>query len=268
MKRNITLAYSPCPNDTFIFHAMVHGLVDTGDYRFIPHLDDVESLNESAFTGRFDVTKLSFHAWLLLKGRYALLDSGSALGFGCGPLLVTRNSDKIIEEMKIAVPGRYTTALMLLKLWKPAAHNITPMRFDLIMECVKSGEFDAGLIIHEGRFVFQDYGLTQIIDLGEWWEQFTSSPIPLGCIAADSAAFSKTEMNDISTIIKSSVEYAFADRSASADYIKQHARELDDGVIESHINLYVNKFTLSLGSEGHRAVELLESMAKERGIIK
>lgn len=265
--KTVNIAFSPCPNDTFIFHAMIHSLVDTGDFKFIPHLHDVETLNEHAFSGKFDVTKLSFHAYLHLKNKYELLNSGSALGFGCGPLLVKGSSVKKVEDMTIAIPGRYTTAYMLLRLWKPGIKNIIPVRFDFIMDGVQNGTYDAGLIIHEGRFVYRNFGLEQIIDLGEWWEKETSSPIPLGCITIRSGRFRKEEKNEIDAIIKASIMYALNNRKASADYIKLHAQELDDEVIENHIKLYVNEFSLDLGRAGYKAIEVLEKMAGERKII-
>jgi 1,4-dihydroxy-6-naphthoate synthase len=265
--RTVNIAFSPCPNDTFIFHAMLHGLVDTGDYKFTPHLHDIETLNDSAFTGRFDITKLSFHAYLYLKKKYDLMNAGSALGFGCGPLLVKADSAKKVEDMTIAIPGEYTTAYMLLRLWNPSAENIVPVRFDRIMDGIKDGKYDAGLIIHEGRFVYQDYGFSSIIDLGEWWEKETSSPIPLGCISIKNDRFLKEEKEELDAILKSSVEYAFNNRNASREYIKQHSQELDDEVIENHIKLYVNEFSIDLGETGHKAVKKLEEMARERNII-
>jgi 1,4-dihydroxy-6-naphthoate synthase len=266
--RTVSIAFSPCPNDTFIFHAMLHDLVDTGDFRFIPHLHDIETLNDSAFTGRFDITKLSFHAYLYLKNKYTLLTSGSALGSGCGPLLVKAGSDKKIEDMTIAVPGEYTTAYMLLKLWNPGIKNIVPVRFELIMERVKNGIYDAGLIIHEGRFVYQNYGLNQVIDLGEWWEKETSFPIPLGCISIKSDRFTDEEKKEINSILKSSVMYAMENKDASREFIKLHSQELDDKVIENHIRLYVNDFSIDLGETGLKAVQKLEELAKEKNILE
>lgn len=265
--RTVNIAFSPCPNDTFIFHAMLHGQVDTGDYEFVTQFHDVETLNDSAFTGRFDITKLSFHAYLYLKNKYDLMNSGAALGFGCGPLLVKAESEKRIEDMLIAIPGEYTTACMLLKLWNPAIENTAAVRFDKIMDGVKTGKYDAGLIIHEGRFVYQSYGLNQIIDLGEWWERETSLPIPLGCIAIKNDRFTKEEKSELDAILKSSIQYAFDNRDASEEFIKRYSQELDDEVIENHIRLYVNEFSLDLGEKGRNAVKRLEEMAKERHII-
>lgn len=265
--KTVNIAFSPCPNDTFIFHAMLSGLVDTGDYDFVTHLHDIEALNDSAFTGRFDITKLSFHAYLYLKNRYDLLESGSALGFGCGPLLVKSDSDKKIEEMTIAIPGEYTTAYMLLKLWNPGIEKIKHVRFDKIMNGVKEGIYDAGLIIHEGRFVYQNLGLNKIVDLGEWWEKETSSPIPLGCIAIKNDRFTKEEKDELGAIIKSSVLYALNNRDASEEFIKRFAQELDDEVIENHIKLYVNEYTIELGEKGHQAIKKLEELAADKNIL-
>ena len=205
---------------------------------------------------------LSFAAWLNLKDKYELLDSGAALGFGCGPLLVACSKDISIEDAIIAVPGVDTTANMLFSLRYPEAKNTTVARFDEILPGIRSGKFDAGVIIHEGRFVFRDYGCEQIIDLGEWWEAETSSPIPLGCIAIRKDPDTIKYKDDIETIIRDSVRFAFDNPEESRKYIKSLAQEMDDEVIKQHINLYVNKFTLSLGEKGGRAVQKLEEMTE------
>jgi 1,4-dihydroxy-6-naphthoate synthase len=177
------IAFSSCPNDTFIFHAMLNGFVDTRGLALTPHIHDVEELNRRAFSGRHDVTKMSFCAYLHLKESYSLLESGSALGFGCGPLLVARRRDVDLSGARVAIPGIHTTAYLLMLLWNSGITDITPMRFDEIMPAVAEGRFDAGLIIHEGRFVYPDHGLECVIDLGSWWEEETGAAIPLGCIA-------------------------------------------------------------------------------------
>ncbi len=264
--KDISLAFSSCPNDTFIFHAMLHGLIGRTGYNFNVHIADVEELNSSAFKKRYDVTKLSFHAYLKLKDRYSILTSGSALGFGCGPLLVKKDSVSRIEDMKIAIPGENTTAYMLLKLWNPEIKNISVERFDRIMQGVSDGIYDAGLIIHEGRFVFPEYGLNSIVDLGQWWEDETAMPIPLGCIVAKRSLGHEFH-KDMSSVIKESLQHAFENRGLSRSYIKGYAQELDDSVIDEHINLYVNDFSLELGEKGMAAIELLEKMAIERGLI-
>jgi 1,4-dihydroxy-6-naphthoate synthase len=254
----LDIAFSPCPNDTFIFHAMLHGLVDTRGLSFKPYIDDVEALNEKAFAGAHQITKLSFAAYLELTEHYDLLDAGSALGYGCGPLVVARSADADLRSGKIAVPGRYTTANLLFKLRYPEATNIEYTRFDNIMEGVLSGKYDAGVIIHEGRFVYENYNLVKIIDLGEWWEQETGMPIPLGCIAIRKDKDMLLQKQNVESIIRESVNYAFKNRQASREYIKSLAQEMDDQVIDSHINLYVNEFTLSLGEKGREAIYILK----------
>jgi len=265
---NIDIAFSSCPNDTFIFHGMLHGCIDTGAIKFKPYVSDIENLNLEAFKETYTVSKLSFHAYLLLREKYEILDSGAALGYGCGPMLVAgENSDKKpVEEMKIAIPGEYTTAGMLLKLWNPEVKYLESVRFDNIMDGVVSGKYDAGLIIHEGRFVYRDYGLISLIDLGDWWERETGMPIPLGCIAIKRNADNSLKKN-INRILRSSVEYAFNNRNASSEYVKSYAKELDEDVIKSHIDLYVNDFSVDLGVRGREAISVLEKMAKSRGLI-
>jgi 1,4-dihydroxy-6-naphthoate synthase len=263
----INIAFSPCPNDTFIFHALLDKRVDTGPFEFIPHIDDVEALNVKAFEDMFAVTKLSYHAYLLLKDRYELMDSGSALGFGCGPLLVAKKTLKNPVDARIAIPGMYTTAYLLLKLWCPGIHNIEATRFDNILPGVESGRYDAGLIIHEGRFTYPCYNCIKIIDLGEWWEKETCAPIPLGCIAVRKDPLILPLKPEIESILKSSVQYALENRNASRQFVRRYARELDNEVIEKHINFYVNEFTVSLGKTGRKAVQMLEDMARCRKIL-
>lgn len=261
------LAFSPCPNDTFIFHAMLNRLVDTKELSFTPHFHDVEELNQKAFSNVFHITKLSFFAWLKLKKYYSLLDSGSALGYGCGPLLIGKKSDIPPDDAKIAIPGDHTTAHLLLKLFRPQFKNVCITRFDTILQGVQNGLYDAGLIIHESRFVYEDYNLKKIVDLGEWWEEETGSPIPLGCICIRNDEHSLKYFETIQSIIKQSVHYGFQNKNASRAFIKEHSQELDDTVIENHINLYVNDFTLSLGENGRKAIETLEEMATCRNIL-
>ncbi|OQY58565.1 MAG: hypothetical protein B6245_11195 [Desulfobacteraceae bacterium 4572_88] len=264
-RQPIDMGFSPCPNDTFIFHAMVHGLVDTTGFRFIPHIDDVEALNQKASEGLLPVTKLSFYAYLLLRNRYTLLDSGSALGYGCGPLLVAKSPLENPATAKIAIPGTYTTAHMLLRLWCPEIRNVTPTRFDLILPGVQSGEFDAGLIIHEGRFIYPEYDCIRIVDLGEWWESETGLPIPLGCIAIRNDPETICHKGIIESVLRNSVNYAFEHREASRAFIKSHAREMDGAVIDKHIGLYVNEFTVSLGETGMKAVRKVSEMVSQKG---
>ena len=258
--KHIDIAFSSCPNDTFVFHALLNNLVDTKGLTFSPFIDDVESLNQQAKKGMHQVSKLSFAAWLNLRDKYELLDSGAALGFGCGPLLVAHAKNLSVEDALIAIPGIDTTANILFRLRYPEAKNTIVVRFDEILPGIKSGKFDAGVIIHEGRFVFKDYGCEKIIDLGEWWEKETSSPIPLGCIAIRKDDETIIYKDTIESAIRASVKFAFENPEVSREYVKSLAQEMDDNVIDRHIKLYVNEFTLSLGEKGRKAVQKLEEM--------
>ncbi len=265
--KELKVGFSSCPNDTFAFHAMLHGCVDTGSLAFSAHIHDVETLNVKAATGEFEVTKLSFAAYLHLKDSYEMLDSGAALGFGCGPLVVAGNSNIPLAQARVAVPGDYTTAHLLLKLWNPDIRNVEMVSFEKILPGIESGRYDAGVIIHEGRFVYQQYGCTRIVDLGEWWEMETGLPIPLGCIAIRRDPATLAFKQDVERIIRDSIQYAFDHPAASRQFVKKYAQEMDDEVINSHIALYVNDFSLSLGSQGGNAVKKLEEMARCRGIL-
>ncbi|MDA8242936.1 MAG: 1,4-dihydroxy-6-naphthoate synthase [Elusimicrobia bacterium] len=254
----LSLAFSPCPNDTFIFHALLHGLVGDGAYSFKPFIDDVETLNAAAFKKRFQVTKLSAAAWLRLKGDYELLDSGGALGFGCGPLVVTAAGKKLGPGSRVAVPGLNTTALLLMKAWNPALKNLAEERFDRIMPGIREGKYDGGLVIHEGRFVYRDYGCEKAADLGEWWEAETGCPLPLGCIAVRRAPEDLKHARAVERLIRESVEYAFARPAASRDFIRANAPGMSDAVTDAHIKLYVNDFSVSMGGAGLKAFRTLE----------
>jgi 1,4-dihydroxy-6-naphthoate synthase len=262
----LSLGMSPCPNDTFMFHALLHGLVDIGDLKYRPTIHDIDELNHMASASELEVTKLSFFAYLQAKDRYELLDSGAALGYGCGPLLVARSPIPDLGRARIAVPGMQTTALMLLRLWNPSITDITPIRFDRILPAVQQGEFDAGLIIHESRFVFQQYGCQSLVDLGEWWEARTRLPIPLGCIAIRRDSETIRHKAAVESHIRSSIEFAFRNPSVSRPYVKSLARETEDSVIDRHIGLYVNEFSLSLGETGWQAVRKIEEMLSRRGL--
>jgi len=257
--QSVSLGFSPCPNDTFIFYAMIHGKIDTHNITFNEILLDVESLNQKALNTELDITKISYHAFGHLRGNYCLLRSGGALGRGCGPLVISKYGYAMDELRKktIAVPGKLTTAYMLLQLYDPS------FRFDpdRILE-----EADAGLIIHESRFTYTAYGLKQIIDLGEWWEQETGFPIPLGGIIADRSLGTEL-ICKIDNLVRSSVEYAFKNRAETMNYIKQHSQELSDDVINQHIGLYVNDFSIDMGEEGEKAVKEFLSRAEQAGII-
>lgn len=268
--RTLSLGYSPCPNDTFIFYALVHGKIDAGDLQFKEILLDVEILNQMAIKGELDITKVSYNAFGNLRDDYCLLCSGGALGKGCGPLVVSAKEYEIkdLKGKTIAIPGKLTTAYLLLQLYDPSfKDNVKVMVFSDIMEAVKKGDVDAGLIIHESRFTYPSYGLKQVIDLGEWWENETGLPIPLGCIIAK-RSLGKELINRIDRLIKESVIYAMKHRAEPVRYIKEHSQELEDSVIARHINLYVNDYSINIGDEGIKAVKRLFEMAEDRGIIK
>lgn len=264
-----SLGFSPCPNDTFIFHALVHGLLDGDHPRFAaPMLADVETLNEWALSGRLDVTKLSFHAYGQVMDHYVLLNAGSALGRGCGPLLVARKplDHAALPALAIAIPGRYTTAALLLKLFAPQATKLVAMRFDQIMPAVANGRVDAGVIIHESRFTYQQHGLALVQDLGQWWENTVGLPIPLGGIAAK-RSLGNGAIRAIDRAVRNSVRMALGAPQAAMPYIRQHAQELDDAVIASHIGLYVNPYSETLGAEGLAAVREFLRQGAEVGAL-
>jgi 1,4-dihydroxy-6-naphthoate synthase len=267
-----SLGYSPCPNDTFIFYALVHGKIDTGDLHFKEILLDVETLNQMALHAELDITKVSYHAFGYLREDYCLLRSGSAIGRGCGPLLVVREDYAIndLQWKKIAIPGRLTTAYLLFQLFSADFINslsFIEMPFHKMMEAVKNGVADAGLVIHEGRFTYSSYGLKRMVDLGEWWENETGLPVPLGGILVK-RNLGEDLIKRINSFVRKSVEYAFTHRDEPKNYITQHSQELEDKVIEQHINLYVNDYSIDIGEDGILAVKELLRMAEERGIIK
>ena len=255
----LSLGFSPCPNDTYIFNALVHGQVQSRLFRLQePMLEDVESLNEWALQGRMDVTKLSFHALAHVLEQYALLASGAALGRGCGPLLITgpRTENKPLAEWKIAIPGRLTTAALLLRLYQPACANLVVMRFDQIMEAILQQQVDGGVIIHESRFTYQERGLQCVQDLGQWWESATGLPIPLGCIVARRSLPQEVRA-DLSRAICASIHWADAHPDACLPYIREHSQEMASDVVNSHIGLYVNQYSKDIGEEGLLAVREL-----------
>ena len=268
MDRKLKLAYSTCPNDTFIFYALAHNLIDCSGLKFEIKLADVETLNQCAKSGAFDISKLSFAAIGHLMEKYALLRSGAAIGRGCGPLLLAKPGFDIeqLSLKKIAVPGMWTTASMLLGLYLSEKPRAVPMPFEQIMPAIQRGEYDCGVIIHEGRFTYREYDLVSIIDLGEWWEEKTSLPIPLGGIAVRRDITSAVARK-IEDSIRSSMEYSFNHRKEADDYIKRYAQEMSSKVIRQHIDLYVNEFTLNLGKEGEEAVKMLFRMARDSKIL-
>ena len=266
----LTLGFSPCPNDCFMFDAIVNRRIDLEGLEFSVRLADVEALNKAAFAGDADVTKLSYHAYAFCSRDYVLLDAGSALGRNCGPLLISKRpigADEVAGgSLRIAIPGKFTTANFLLGLAFPRAQDKTPLVFSDIEAALISGRFDAGLIIHENRFTYQAKGLKKIIDLGEFWESETGAPIPLGGIVVK-RSLSEDVKHRVNRVLRRSVEYAFAHRTASLDYVREHAQEMDQDVMYKHIDLYVNHYSVDLGQEGRRAVELLFDKAAATGII-
>ena len=254
----LTLGFSPCPNDTFIFDALVHGAVDTGGLRFEPVLEDVQTLNEWALAGKLDVTKLSYGVLPRVTGQYALLEAGGALGLGVGPLLVARPGVARFDPatMTVAIPGADTTAHLLFSLAFPGAARKTFRVFSAIEAAVLAGEVDAGVIIHEGRFTYAAKGLAKLLDLGEHWERETRSPIPLGGIVARRALDAGVR-SEVDRLIRRSLERANADRAHLSPWVREHAQELEPAVMRQHVELYVNDFSLGLGEAGHRAVRTL-----------
>jgi 1,4-dihydroxy-6-naphthoate synthase len=268
MTKELTLGFSPCPNDTFMFYPLVHGLVDTEGLSYRERLEDVETLNLLALAGELDVSKVSYHALGHIRDDYALLRAGSALGRGCGPLLVA--ADRIdpadLLGRTIAVPGHYTTAKLLLRLFDPALDNFIAMPFNEIMAAVQSGSVAAGLIIHESRFTYQGLGLHKLLDLGEWWEAETGLPIPLGGIVARRSLGAET-IAAVERALKAGVGYARSHPDEAARYIGEHAQEMSPEVCAAHIGLYVNDFSADLGDEGIRAITCLLQRAEEAGLI-
>lgn len=260
------LAFSPCPNDTFVFHAWVHGLVAGAP---IPEVTfaDVDVTNTAALAGEFDVVKVSYAAWPWLRDKYQLLDCGGALGRGCGPLVLTKGprDRQFMEGATVAVPGERTTAYLLFRLWSQgfAPGKIEVVPFHEIMPGVASGRFDAGLVIHEARFTYQDHGLSMLEDLGDWWERDTGFAIPLGAIIARNGL----DADQISSWIRASVAHAWAHPADSADYVAAHAQEMSAAVTKQHIDLYVNEFTSHLGDKGHAAIDALLGRAAKAGLV-
>ena len=264
----LTLGFSPCPNDTFIFDALIHHKIDTEGLEFEVCFDDVETLNQKALKGELDITKLSFHAFAYVANQYALLDSGSALGFGVGPLLISKKKFKgdLSPDLKVGIPGKYTTANFLLGIAYPGLQKKEMMVFSEIEAALIEEKIDLGLIIHENRFTYQDKDLHKIIDLGDYWEQLTGCAIPLGGIVIN-RNIDKVIQLKVNRLIRRSVEYAFANPKSCIEFIKQHAQEMEEAVMYKHIELYVNKYSINLGAEGRKAIDTLFNLAQERNLI-
>ncbi len=253
------LGYSFCPNDTFIFHALTHGLVP--DHPVKEVLADVETLNQWAKEGRLELTKVSYHALFHVLDQYVALRSGGALGRGVGPLLVAKPGTRL---HKVATPGEWTTAHLLLQLAQPQQATVC-LRYDLIIPAILSGEVDGGVLIHESRFAYQDYGLEARLDLGEWWEQDSGLPLPLGAILAR-RNLGRERLQQLDCAVRTSLEKAWQNPQESKAYIRQHAHELSEEVVERHIRTYVNEFSRDVGSEGEAAVRELHRRAVAAGL--
>jgi len=256
----LTLGFSPCPNDTFIFDALVNHKIDTEGLKFDVMLEDVQTLNEWAIKGKLDITKLSYGVLPLVLEKYIVLNSGGALGKGVGPLLITargiKNDKLSMKNEKVGVPGKNTTAHLLFSLAYPEATNKEFMIFSAIEEAVLNGKVDYGVIIHENRFTYQDKGLHKVIDLGDYWEKETGLPIPLGGIVMK-RTIENNLTKKVDRLIRNSIEYAFKHYPLITDYVKQHSQEMSEAVMRQHIDLYVNDYSIELGSKGKEAVHKL-----------
>lgn len=270
---HLSLGFSPCPNDTFIFDAMVNEKMDTGGLRFDFVMEDVETLNQWAFGGRLAITKLSYNTLLQVSDKYALLDSGSALGRGVGPLVVRKagatapaDPDSYFRDAKIAIPGANTTANLLFTLAFPEANNKTEVLFSEIEHRVLSGEFDCGLVIHESRFTYAQRGLEKLMDMGDWWEQVSGAAIPLGgiCIRRD---IPRAQALQVQELIRESLRLSWLQYPRLSDFVTDNAQEMEEAVMRQHIDLYVNEYSTSLGADGRRAVDTLFARARAQQLI-
>lgn len=268
-RNTITLGFTPCPNDTFIFDGLVNGPLEIPGYDIREQLHDVETLNQMAFAETLDVSKLSFYAWLMVKHNYRLLDCGGALGFGCGPVVIARQSLKR-EDMagcRVVIPGQWTTAHLLFRLWAPESEQRRFIPYDRIFEAIESGQADCGVIIHESRFTFEQAGFRRVVDLGAFWEETTGLPIPLGCIAVH-RRIPREVVDHLEAQIRESITRAQADPGAALPYLRAHAQEMTRAVLDAHIQTFVNAFSLSMGPQGRAAVDALEQNARQAGIIE
>jgi 1,4-dihydroxy-6-naphthoate synthase len=264
----LTLGFSPCPNDTFIFDALIHHKIDTEGLDFEVSFSDVETLNQKAFKTELDITKLSYHAYAYAIQNYVLLDAGSALGFGVGPMLICKKEQDLNNpNLIVGIPGKYTTANFLLSLAYPQLKNKQEMVFSDIEQKLLNGEIDLGLIIHENRFTYQNKGLQKVQDLGEYWENETKNAIPLGGIVIKRSLPEEIKQK-VNRLIRKSVEFAFENPASALPFIKSYAQEMDEKVMYQHIDLYVNKYSVDLGVEGKKAISTLFEQAFIKGIIK
>ncbi len=266
--KSVSVAITPCPNDTFSFYHMLSGELAPRDCLLKFVLKDIESLNEDAIAGTHDVTKMSFSAYLRVMDEYQMLGSGAALGYGCGPL-VLRKAGGVAPDFakaRVAIPGKLTTACLLFSLYASGAGEHVYMPYDKIMDSVSSGEVDYGVVIHEGRFVFAERGLECTADLGEWWQGETGLPVPLGCIAAK-RSMGDAFADEFSTMLKESIIKVRENPEVALPYIQKHAQELEQSVLTRHISTYVNDYSLDLNEEGREAIALMEKKARAAGLI-
>lgn len=276
----LSLGFSPCPNDTFIFDALVHQKIDNKGLTFDVQYQDVETLNQKAFQRELDVTKLSYHAFAYVVEDYELLDAGSALGFGVGPLLICKDPKlaqelqqyagallpQHLQNLRVGIPGKFTTANFLLGLAFPLLQNKEQLVFSDIETALLQGDIDLGLIIHENRFTYADKGLHKVIDLGDYWEKTTKSPIPLGGIVVRRDLLQEVKLQ-INALVRESVAFAFANPKSGLEYIRSHAQEMDEAVMYQHIELYVNTYSLALGAEGRHAIQTMFDRAGDLKLI-
>jgi 1,4-dihydroxy-6-naphthoate synthase len=264
----LTLGFSSCPNDTFIFDAMVHGRIDTEGLEFDYFLADVEELNTKAFASEVDITKISYYAYAFVAQDYLILDSGSAIGYHNGPLLISKYDigTSNLEGRKIGIPGKYTTANLLFSLAWPGVKNKMEYLFSDIEDALLNEEVDAGLIIHETRFTYYKKGLHKLADMGEYWENLTGLPIPLGAIVIKRNIPEDIALK-VNRVLRKSIEYAYKDSCASYDFVAGNAKEMDSSVMNNHIRLFVNEFSLDLGKKGREAISGLFRIAGEKGVI-
>jgi 1,4-dihydroxy-6-naphthoate synthase len=264
----LSLGFSPCPNDTFIFHALANGQLQPFGFDLRPELHDVETLNQMAFEERLDITKLSFYAYLRAKKRYTLLSSGGALGYGCGPLVISVKplSQEDMANCRIALPGEWTTAHLLLRLWAPQAQQRFFVSYDRIFDALRNDQADCGVIIHESRFTFKEAGFQQVVDLGAWWEEQTGLPIPLGCIAVRKR-LPVHVADQVDNLIRQSILLAQENPDETLPYIRNHAQEMTAEVLRAHIHMFVNDFSLDMGDKGRKAVKALADRAQQAGLL-
>jgi len=266
--KKMKIGFSPCPNDTFIFDALIHDKIDTEGLKFEVIMADVEELNQRAFRGDLAITKLSYHAFFYVLKTYVMMDSGSALGTNCGPLLIKNQGDSNpLSEDLIAIPGKYTTANFLLNFAFPSLQHKKEMLFSDIESAVRENEVKAGLIIHENRFTYSDRGFEKVSDLGAYWEQETNTPIPLGGIAID-RSLDRDIQHKVQRLIRKSISYAFENPMDSSAYVRANAQEMNEDVMRKHIDLYVNDYSLSLGEKGKEAVEKMYDFMLAKGHVK